>query len=400
MPLVFVHGVNVRSSGKRYEREVTARDAAFRSGALRALCTSSNPLILNPYWGDSGVTLRWNNASLPPRDGEVFGAAEDTESLLLANFLDEGTAESDQVLLTAARHSLSDAIDLVVAAGAMLVDGQGDAPDDLAEWGFEAAAIAEQDPHPQWLAGVRNDGELLRELDMRVREVRRAGAPSDEEGFGLAGVRDRLREAAMRLAGSPARAGSATLLTVGRAAVHAHATRFLGDVFVYILQRERGSVEQPGPIVSTVLDALQAAWDGRTKEDPRLVVVAHSMGGNIMYEILTHYLPGRGSEIRVDVLVTVGSQVGIFEEMKLFAASDPAIPRDPARDRVQKPAAVDRWLNVFDRNDVFSFAAGAVFDGVEDFSYSTGKGLLGAHGAYFALPSFHRRLEARLREVL
>jgi pimeloyl-ACP methyl ester carboxylesterase len=182
--------------------------------------------------------------------------------------------------------------------------------------------------------------------------------------------------------------------------VHAHATRFLGDVFVYILQRERGSVEQPGPIVSTVLDALQAAWDGRTKEDPRLVVVAHSMGGNIMYEILTHYLPGRGSEIRVDVLVTVGSQVGIFEEMKLFAASDPAIPRDPARDRVQKPAAVDRWLNVFDRNDVFSFAAGAVFDGVEDFSYSTGKGLLGAHGAYFALPSFHRRLEARLREVL
>jgi hypothetical protein len=39
-----------------------------------------------------------------------------------------------------------------------------------------------------------------------------------------------------------------------------------------------------------------------------------------------------------------------------------------------------------------------VFNDVEDYKYSTGKGALKAHGTYLMLPSFHQRFSERLRE--
>jgi hypothetical protein len=133
--------------------------------------------------------------------------------------------------------------------------------------------------------------------------------------------------------------------------------------------------------------------------DPHLIVIGHSMGGNIMYDILSHFLPQLHPDTNVDLFVTVGSQVALFEELKLFAASDRSIPVNPQLDRVAKPSLVDRWLNVFDLNDVFAFTTEGVFGGTRDFHYSTGKGLLKAHSAYFILPSFHRRLAEQLRNT-
>jgi hypothetical protein len=53
---------------------------------------------------------------------------------------------------------------------------------------------------------------------------------------------------------------------------------------------------------------------------------------------------------------------------------------------------------VLDTNDVLGFAAEPIFEGVRDFRYSTGKGLVGAHGSYFIRPSFYHRLAVRLKE--
>ena len=44
------------------------------------------------------------------------------------------------------------------------------------------------------------------------------------------------------------------------------------------------------------------------------MIVGHSLGGVITYNILTHFAP----EIAVDVFVSVGSQVALFEEMTLY----------------------------------------------------------------------------------
>ena len=61
-----------------------------------------------------------------------------------------------------------------------------------------------------------------------------------------------------------------------------------------------------------------------------------------------------------------------------------------------RPKNINRWLNVLDGNDVFSFRAESVFDGVTDFRYDTGFGQIAAHGGYFERPSFYRRLAERL----
>jgi hypothetical protein len=163
--------------------------------------------------------------------------------------------------------------------------------------------------------------------------------------------------------------------------------RTVGDVLAY--KDDRGTPEQPGRIVQEVAAALSEAADLRTTGDP-LIVVAHSLGGIIVYDIVTWFRP----DISIDVLVTVGSQVGWFEELKLFGVSDDAVPNGVAK--VAKPISVKRWINVFDLNDPLGYACEAIFDGAEDYAYATGQ--IVAHGAYFEQPSFHVRLGERFRE--
>ena len=145
----------------------------------------------------------------------------------------------------------------------------------------------------------------------------------------------------------------------------------------------------PGPIVTEVVSALRAAEKRTRPGDARLVAVGHSMGGIILYDVLTAFAP----DLRIDALITVGSQVAVFEEMKLYLASDPARTGSGGL-KVPKPANVGAWVNVFDRNDVLAFATSGVFDGAADFEFVTGKGVLGAHSSYFVRPSFHERLRA------
>ena len=64
--------------------------------------------------------------------------------------------------------------------------------------------------------------------------------------------------------------------------------------------------------------------------------------------------------------------------------------------KVKKPDNVGAWLNVYDTNDVFSFATSRVFEDSNDFSFDTGYGVFSAHGGYFERPSFYKRLAVRL----
>jgi hypothetical protein len=82
----------------------------------------------------------------------------------------------------------------------------------------------------------------------------------------------------------------------------------------------------------------------------------------------------------------------------VYKASRPDFPPDPPQDRLSRPANIKRWMNVLDPNDVFSFRAAGVFDGVTDFKYETGLGLMEAHSGYFRRPSFYRRLGERLAQ--
>jgi hypothetical protein len=152
---------------------------------------------------------------------------------------------------------------------------------------------------------------------------------------------------------------------------------------------ERGPTQSDaGPIATTVMTAIDAAV-GEAPDTP-LVIIAHSMGGNIVYDILSHFRP----DLECELLLTVGSQVGLFEELCLLARGKHE--QCPELDRVARLPNIRRWINVFDYNDVLGFAASKIFDGVDDFAYSTGSGVVKAHSSYFLMPRFYRRLADRI----
>ena len=135
------------------------------------------------------------------------------------------------------------------------------------------------------------------------------------------------------------------------------------------------------------------AFTARDADDP-FIVVAHSMGGIISFDILGHFRP----DLVCDLFVTVGSQVGVFAGLGLLAAVpiDRSTAPDPNRARAKVPANIKRWINVFDPADVLGFKADGVFDRVEDYAFSAGVSSLTAHGMYFERPHFYERLWVRI----
>jgi hypothetical protein len=200
-----------------------------------------------------------------------------------------------------------------------------------------------------------------------------------------------LREAVNRLGSAPSDTVTALALARARESLHTKATRFLGDIFVYLNSHQGANA--PGAIVNVVMDALKQADEDRKPGDDKLIIIGHSLGGVILYDILTYF----DTKIKVDLFATIGSQVAVFEEMTLYRASQQGVPANPPEERLNNPVKVEKWVNVFDTNDIFSFGAEGVFNGVEDYKFDTGYGLLEAHGGYFARPSFYKRLAVRLK---
>jgi hypothetical protein len=400
MPIVFVHGVSVRQ-GMDYQESERLRDALFRKFVLDELPGEpKGGKVVNPYWGRDAARFAWDHASLPRANVERLGTSGADAIVLLSHAEEHGTVIEDEkgVVLSVARKSgLGEAIDLLWAlAGDGADTHQAEA---MAALAIPALALAEADARPGWLAGVRDDEEFFAQFKIEVagqaahaagREP--TGSASAVETLGRPGLWDRIGDGLERARNAARHAAGRALIEFARDDLHRKAALFLGDVFVYLRQQPKGA---DGPIARRVIADLEEA---RSAGGP-LIVVAHSMGGNIMYDILTMFRP----DLAIDALVTVGSQVGVFEELKLFAASDESFPPDPnarTKPRVSRQANVGIWLNIFDQNDVLGFAAADIFDGVTDFAYSTGQGVFAAHGSYFSRPRFHARLGARLGKLL
>jgi hypothetical protein len=399
MPLIFVHGVSNRDTPE-YQENHLARDAFLRTLVIPKFGLDAHKVqILSPYWGDNGVKFRWDNASLPETFGamETFGTGLNPKDLHIGADILATSGMDAADIVTVAKHSLVDAIDIVWSAALPAVE-TAKSSEVLAKSYQKAFDYAEANSKPNWLANANNEN-FLDLLFYHIKTYEEAVAPptTDEvvrwEHFGgspalLADLKDGLRRV-MSLAPS---AISSVATSLGRKKVHLGASMFLGDVFKYL--RNQGDYNNPGPIVKTVLTSFQTARRHVSMEDPKLIIVGHSLGGVISYDILTYFDP----TIQVDVFVTVGSQVALFEEMTLYKASRPELPANPPSERLARPANIKEWLNVLDTNDVFSFRAGGVFEGVTDYLYHTGSGLLTAHNSYFSQTKFYRRLGEHLAQ--
>ncbi|ALV32227.1 hypothetical protein [Streptomyces sp. CdTB01] len=404
MPMVFVHGVGNRG-GASYQHRAVYQELLARLFLLPAL--SSDPTgtpVFSPLWGDAAARAHWQLATLPGRDIEKLGdAAFDLDQDVVACALEAvrwGRTGPDTLLLDLAAHRLEDAVDVLFAALPTATRDAGL----LASAAHTAVPVlaylrAREGLYPDaptevrfpWLKDVRNDqelvGQLITESDGwafgREGTPQRVPAAQHEETLGaggLSGTVGWLRRKAVSASQEP-------LTSRLFPALGDTVTAFLGDILVYL--KERGTAAAPGPIVQAVSADLAAAAKARTGDDP-LVVVAHSMGGNIMYDILTHFCP----DLSVDVLVTVGSQVGYFEELKLFHVSDEQVPSAQVP-KVVLPERIGRWVNVVDLNDPLAFRAEPVFAGAEDYRFPTGA--LWAHSGYLNQPSLYQRVAQRLR---
>ena len=391
MPLMYVHGVGNRAD-KRYDLAEGARDSMFR----RLLCPAvfgdpDKVVILSPYWGQHGADPVWGFATLPSAEAESLGAPDDLVELLPYGFV-RTPNRTDTVLVEVAHSSIADAVDLLctmmadgtltsVADFVAAVVGYCEEKEAARPWGSERGRFP-------WLADVHDDGAFVDRLCAEVAAWSATESPGSESFGGAGSVRDTMAAQVGRLHRSVAAWLTRPVADGARRLFGARLSMFIGDVLVYLAQR--GTPGRPGPIPSVVAEALESAASTRASADP-LVVVAHSMGGNIVYDVLSHYR----KDLEVDVLVTVGSQVGLFEEFKLFGASV-GIHQD-GRVPVARPPNVGHWINVVDRSDILAYRTNPAFVGVDDYNYPSGAGW--AHTAYLRQPFFYRRLAARIQEA-
>ncbi len=387
MPLVFVHGVSVRA-GESYDRQLEFRNAAFRRHVLPDPAAS----IYNPYWGAAGAKAAWHHASLPGEPVLRLDALGPQDSVTVEQVLisEEAAGHSHPrtVLLEVARQDFPEAIELLVSTA---IEQSGLPPEELVSIAVVLEAYAKREPQPTWVFEVTHDYEFLERLRREAR-TRLASASAPHDGAreaaaawsetvwaettwdGLRVAIDRIREAIADWRwGQPGRSLRRT--------IQPYVTNFFGDIFVYLVSR--GTREQPGDIVRPICEALETAAGEATEHDP-LLVVAHSMGANIAFDAITSFCP----HVQVETLITVGNQIGWFEEMKLFVASDHDIP-NAQRPRAPKPANVRRWLNVMDASDYLAYSVEPIFEGASDISFASGRGPLAAHTEYFKNIDFY-----------
>lgn len=371
--IVFVHGVANRKTDAGFEANVAARDRRFKELGFAA----ADFKIRNPYWGEFGAVPQWNLASVPKFDTAY-------QALGIGGAF--APAANGSEILEAAR------VDFPAVIGALSVTSLSDpakAPSQDQElfW-MSAAKYAEAQPKPAWLATVKNDGEFCD----RLRKEAEAGAAVQGLGF-----LDKVKEAADKLKGGASNLVNSPFARAGREKITPSLAIFIGDVFRYLREDEART-----RIRDTVVEAIVAAAKERKTGEP-LVLIGHSMGGVILYDVLSSdeaaaSLPEAiGSKFEVDLLLTVGSQVALFEEMKLYEASSAEFSAQTKQ--VPRPKVVKTWWNAFDKMDVLSFVTKPVFQDTEDFSVDTIAGVLDAHGAYFSSTMFYTRLNARLKNI-
>lgn len=378
MPLVFVHGVATRQTD-RYKEEVRQRDQLFQR-----LIMDDDRAIFDPDWGSGAV--KFAKMGWVPRRGAAepfaFGTAR----------LGPGGPSAAAII---AGQDVEQAIDL--AFGAMLAVSAEESRDLTDEQlaAFDAAvAYLEVGPDRTAFAPGDTDAQFAKALQGELSPLLPT-APG--EAMGAKDIFAGIGRALKALTDPLRNVGSDAVLGLIRTPLSNQVALFLGDIFVYLRWRETdGAAGTYNRIFKPIIEDLAAANAARAPGQ-KLVVVAHSLGAVILYDLLTD--PRALAEIarisdqplEIDHLVTVGAQPGLFADMGLY-------DRTPDADgKLDRPVCVRDWMNIYDFTDVLSFRTTPFFNGVEDFEFDNVSGALEAHTAYFQRPGFYRRLRKRLK---
>jgi hypothetical protein len=216
----------------------------------------------------------------------------------------------------------------------------------------------------------------------------------------LRDIKERIQESVSRAISKPA-VGLSIAAGELRPALNDLVTRFLGDALYYI--SGRGEAATPGPIPMVLIKELEIAHTNKQQNNNEpIVLLTHSMGGQIAYDTVTSFLPAMKSPIKIDYWCATASQVGFFEELNMFLASSPDNSKATGRTTPIPPIAnLGKWWNVWDTNDIISFTTKDIFaKGIDDEEYKTGMSTAAAHGGYLERSSFYRKLAENIQKSL
>ncbi len=369
MQLIFVHGVATRSS-KKHSLEERRRDRFFKDVLMRG----SSVYIDNPKWGDLIPDPAWGELALPMNSPKAA-------SYGLADFFgEEQSGEVGNALPDIAKDDLASAVDSLAIGMIEKAEWEGrDLNDEEFQLFAELVDYVEHNKIASWANDQMDDNSFAYALTQKL---------SNSSSYGLESP---LTDAAKWVSDRTRNLVGRGLTAGFRDEVNPMVGRFLGDVFIYL---KSGPIRDKirGKVIQSIVKA-----NARRSDDEPLLVVGHSMGGVIAVDLLSDPSIAELNGIEVDLLATVGSQPSHFEEYKLLSISDGNIGANKPVNLAPKPTRVKLWWNVFDPIDPLAFRCENIFDGVNDFQFSSSVGLIDAHTAYFKRPKFFERMRNRLR---
>lgn len=371
MPLLFVHGVAIREEEAPEFKTLHSLTSGVDWTVISALLREYVAPVMRPaapqdvslewlYWGDLGATYR---------AGGRFRGTFEPEPPPAPHPLEASAQEQAQWLEDR----------LLPQTPAVLWPAT-----------IEAAALTAQDQTVQLLAAELSEparGEVLLAA-VEARRQNRAALPSAPQFSALLlGWEERQRgrmQQAFRGVRRP---------------LEDFGPIFLGDALTYFTAR--GTPEQPGPVLERVLAALQQADTAAKHSSEPLVVLTHSLGGQLVYDVLSSVVPTRPdlAELRVDLWCAVGSQLGLFKELGLMLEDHVPVNADnPGTSLLQNHLGY-LW-NVWSYSDLLSFRAEGNISSAHDASFPLGGQVQDEHLAYFHQPYFYAALAAKLRSLM
>jgi len=396
VPIVYLHGVAIRD--QTFVPMITSFLRHYVAPAIAPTAEDAHRVrIIVAQWGGHAVQFAWNHTSLPADDTPGVKSQKGmplrvTDMLKLR----QSTPASENVAPLV--WSLSaDQLSSVLSAALKqigLIGGQ---------YATSATALDSAVRNLVTKGGVSAiDGALLNRIvshaeqllpDLEQSVNGKLHADSDEADHASLSPVSSLTEQTLRSPGEQLSLLATDMVLRFRPAIDAVITNFIGDVFVYLAKR--GEAEAPGQIITDFLDALLEAKQSQAAEP--LVVLSHSMGGQIVYDCATYYIPRnpKYANITIDYWVSAASQVGLFEEMKLFKCSNPAT-RAPQK-VVPAHWHVRHWYNVWDPHDILSYETAPIFYGADDERFESDLPIHLAHFGYLSSPVFYRRIGEKIR---
>lgn len=405
MTIVYIHGVKVRdpAHGQALERP-------FRRWIEPALDVGNAACTYQPvFWGDIAAKFRWELESRPKtvllRQGAEGGFAGlgslreagrqsplDRPAATMVNGPVLGGPSTKIETAIPPLSSVPPAQRADFLADLYLAARPRKAQDPVAEEPAVAAlADASAIVAANWntiISQRQTESDRAAAL-MQAVEVALTGDALIQQG-GFEDWMTRAGETLKRAASWPADAVS-TFFSELRPVANEFVAYFIGDVLAYLNTREAGEI----PL--RVLDALQKAQARKKETGERIVVVTHSMGGQLFYDAATFFALREPALVglEIDHWISCGSQVSFFAELGLFMGQ-PGIAKPQ---KLKRPDCVKAWTNFYDRNDLVGFIMQPVFDGVDDIEYDTGYGLAFAHTGFLARPSFFEAIAQRVAKA-